>query len=91
MWDPSPVELGWRSRGWDAAMWPLASTPAVVSGFKGSVQPWEADTISELIFSLVISFSFGVGLRTCGRMMQFWYQLETDALFPSADLLGCFW
>lgn len=51
-----------------------ASTPAAVAGFEDSVQPQEAVTISETIFLLIISSSFGLRLRTHGRMMQFWYK-----------------
>ena len=56
-------------------MLPGPPTPAAVAGFKGSVQPREALTKREMIFLLVISSSFGVGLRTPARMMQFWYKL----------------
>lgn len=71
----SPTALGLNSSGWDDATWgERLPAPAVVAGFEGSVQPREAVTVCEMINLLVVS-SFAVGLRTCGRMMQFWHKL----------------
>lgn len=72
----SPMALGLNSSGWDDATWGgRLPAPAVVAVFEGSVQPRESVTVCEMINLLVISSSFAVGLRTCGRMMQFWHKL----------------